>query len=121
MTVKCLSEVNKTYIADCFTAKTQTITELAYTFKRHRTTIVRVLEEQGIDPGIRRRSKRTKSVSFDGSQDTVPMIHQNTTTTDLGYGQSMVDVVARGTKTQKPSIWQRFEAKINNWLYPIAA
>ena len=58
MTVKCLKEVDQAYIVDCFTAKTATINELATMFGRSRRTIIRVLEEHSIDPGIIPRGPR---------------------------------------------------------------
>jgi transposase len=60
MTVKSLNYLDKAYIITAFTAKTKTINELAEIYGRHRTTIVRVIEEQGIDPGIRRRKAKKK-------------------------------------------------------------
>ena len=55
MPVKCLGPNEKDYILENFHAKTYTINSLAYIFKVSRRTIIRVLEEGGIDPGIRRR------------------------------------------------------------------
>lgn len=57
MTVKSLSRLDKAYIVSAFNAKTMTINELARLYNRHRTTIIRVLEEAGVEPGIRRRKK----------------------------------------------------------------
>jgi len=55
MTVKCLSPLDKAYIADAFTAKTQDLNELALTFGRSRRTIIRVLEEYKVDTGVKPR------------------------------------------------------------------
>lgn len=68
MTVKCIKPVDKAYIVDAFVAKTQTITQLAELYGRSRRTIVRVLEDHGIDPGIRRRRQQ----QFSAEQIKVP-------------------------------------------------
>lgn len=58
MTVKCLNELDKSVIAAEFLNDHYTIETLATHFDVSRRTIVRVLEERGVDPGIRRRPGR---------------------------------------------------------------
>ena len=55
MTVKCLNTLQQECIVTSFVNKTHNIDALARTFGRSRRTIIRVLEDAGIDPGIRRR------------------------------------------------------------------
>jgi transposase len=56
MTVKCLNSLEKTLIVDSFLAGYQSIDEMATMYNRSRRTIIRVLEEQDVDPKIRRRN-----------------------------------------------------------------
>lgn len=62
MTVKCLHVRDKVYIVNSFISGTITINDLADSFLRSRRTIIRVLEEYGVDPGVKRRiSAATKA------------------------------------------------------------
>ena len=56
MAVKCLSGVDKNSIVYQFTQLNQSIASLSYEYKKSRRTIIRVLEEYGIDAGTKRRS-----------------------------------------------------------------
>jgi hypothetical protein len=58
MTVKCLSEAAKQNIAAGFSLHIYTINQLANMYVRSRRTIIRVLEEKGIDPGVKHRVKK---------------------------------------------------------------
>lgn len=58
MTVKCLSEGAKHHIASSFSYHVYTINQLAIMYGRSRRTIIRVLEEQGVDPGVKHRVKK---------------------------------------------------------------
>lgn len=58
MTVKCLTDDEKSVIAQRFSNKTHSIDEMAVIYQRSRRTIIRVLEDAGIDPGIRRRQAK---------------------------------------------------------------
>lgn len=62
MTVKCISGVDKSSIVFQFSQLGQSISSLSYEYKKSRRTIIRVLEEHGIDPGIRRRVKDTTQI-----------------------------------------------------------
>jgi hypothetical protein len=57
MTVKSLSPMARHCIVTRFLAspKSETLNQLAKEYDRHRKTIVRVLEDEGMDPGIHRR------------------------------------------------------------------
>ena len=55
MAVKCLNPLQKEVIATSFLNRTHSIEELVATFRRSRRTIIRVLEEASIEPGIKRR------------------------------------------------------------------
>ena len=56
MTVKCLEAWEKELVALRFLGG-QPLTDLSYEFKVSRRTIIRVLEEQNIDPGVKTRAK----------------------------------------------------------------
>lgn len=58
-----LTENERMVIAARFNSGLYSLDEIAHTFQRHRTTIVRVLEEQGIDPGIKRRTRKSAAVT----------------------------------------------------------
>ena len=58
MTVKCLSDNQKRYLVEMFESKIFEINDIAYRLEVSRRTVIRVLEEKGIDPGIRRRSPK---------------------------------------------------------------
>lgn len=58
MTVRSLSTPAKLVIAQAFTQRNRTINELAAFYGKSRRTIIRALEEQGIDPGIKKRGPR---------------------------------------------------------------
>jgi hypothetical protein len=60
MTVRSLNDGAKNYIIHCFNTKLRTIDQLGDDYSRSRRTIVRVLEEAGIDPGIKRRKRLPK-------------------------------------------------------------
>lgn len=61
MTVKCLDQEAKEQILLGFTSGYYDIWELASIHKRSRRTIIRVLEDANVDPGIKRRHRRTKA------------------------------------------------------------
>lgn len=58
MTVICINSSNKEFICNAFKNQTHTIDELVFIFGKSRRTMIRVLEEQDIDPGIRTRSAK---------------------------------------------------------------
>ena len=66
MTVKSLSEDQKDRIVAFFTYRTTiysqpksaVINEMAILYERHRRTIIRALEERGVDPGVKTRIKK---------------------------------------------------------------
>jgi len=58
MTVKCLTEPVKNGIVEAFKEKSLTIDQMVSCTGRSRRTIIRVLEDAGIDPGIHRRPGR---------------------------------------------------------------
>ena len=64
MTVRCIKQVDKAYIAQTFATKTQTVAELAMTFGRSRRTIVRVLEDECVNPCLRIRKIKPKTVDI---------------------------------------------------------
>ena len=58
MTVKCLLKATQQTICERFEAKTDTINQLADLYGRSRRTIIRVLEDHGIDAGVKPRNKQ---------------------------------------------------------------
>jgi hypothetical protein len=62
MTVKCLKEHQKNIICLTFGNPNQ-INDLADHWGVSRRTIIRVLEEQGIDPMIKRRPRKAKEIT----------------------------------------------------------
>lgn len=58
MTVRCLPTNDQLLVCHRFQHENADITDLSYEFKVSRRTIIRVLEEAGIDPQIRRRTKK---------------------------------------------------------------
>lgn len=58
MTVKSLSPTAKDQITNLFLQKAMTLTQLAHFYDRSRRTIIRALEERGVDPGVKTRKKR---------------------------------------------------------------
>ena len=63
MTVKCLNGVEKAAVQYRFQHLNTSITTLSYEFKVSRRTIIRVLEEGGLDPKIHRRGKATPQIT----------------------------------------------------------
>lgn len=61
MTVKCLNPGQKFAIVHEFQVLGAQIDDMAAYYGRSRRTIIRVLEEAGVDPGIRRRTKPADS------------------------------------------------------------
>jgi len=55
MTVKCMNPQQKQQAASFYSAGFLTINQLAANYKVSRRTIIRVLEEEGVAPVIRRR------------------------------------------------------------------
>lgn len=63
MTVKCLNSVDKSAIVFAFTQTTHTdFDSLASNFGVSRRTIIRVIEEAGVDPKIRRRKRNSVNI-----------------------------------------------------------
>lgn len=62
MTVKSLSETQKDYIVSTFLNQVHSINDLATMYKRHRRTIIRALEERGVDPGVKHRTPKPRAV-----------------------------------------------------------
>jgi len=62
MTVKCLNEDIKKSVVEAFNDKSLTIDQMVSVTGRSRRTIIRVLEDAGVDPGIHRRPGRSKKV-----------------------------------------------------------
>lgn len=62
MTVKCLNSFEQEYIVASFVSKELTIDELALKYSRSRRTIIRVIQDQSIDPGIKTRAKKVVKV-----------------------------------------------------------
>ena len=60
MTVRCIPDFDKRYYAKCFISKAMTINEIAVETGTSRRTVIRMLEEQGVDPGIKRRPRKQK-------------------------------------------------------------
>ncbi len=60
MTVKCLSDAAKAHIVNeyLFNPTSHTINRMVLYWGHSRRTIIRVLEEKGIDPGVKRRVKK---------------------------------------------------------------
>ena len=59
MTVKCLTKTDQLIICNMFLCGTE-INYLAEQFDRSRRTIIRVLEDANLDPGIRRRKSKPR-------------------------------------------------------------
>ena len=64
MTVKCISMHEQCYIVDAFLAKTQTLNQLAHNFGVSRRTLIRVLEDAGVNPGVKHRFPQPKTVDI---------------------------------------------------------
>lgn len=62
MTVRSLNYGEILSIAYAFKHEKTSITELATHYQRSRRTIIRALEDQGVDPGIKRRKPVAKPV-----------------------------------------------------------
>ena len=78
MTVKCLTSQQKAHVTSMFDCGLNTINELAQMHQVSRRTIIRVLEEAGIDPGIRHRTpKQPISVAAPPAPEP-PQQHQQT-------------------------------------------
>jgi hypothetical protein len=60
MTVKCLNELQKEVLVNSFQHHHQCIDSLAIFYDCSRRTVIRVLEEKGIDPGIKRRASKPR-------------------------------------------------------------
>lgn len=60
MTVKCLNETYKRCVVTLFVDHNYSIGHLASIYEVSRRTIIRVLEEERIDPGIKRRVRKPK-------------------------------------------------------------
>ena len=58
MTVKCLTNTQKSHIVQDFRDGFYDIPSLCYQYEISRRTIIRVLEEAGVDPKIRRRARK---------------------------------------------------------------
>ena len=58
MTVKSLDEYEKQNIANYFCFNQHSISELAVMYGKSRRTIIRTLEEMGVDPGVKHRVKK---------------------------------------------------------------
>ena len=68
MPVKCLNQAEKNAIVAVYGGTSQSITELSYEYRVSRRTIIRVLQEFGVDPEIRSRTKPA-----DPKQQVLPM------------------------------------------------
>lgn len=62
MTVKCIADIDKADIVFLFSNGSQGINKLALIYGRSRRTIIRVLEEQDIDPGVKHRKPKAMLV-----------------------------------------------------------
>lgn len=91
MTVKSIPQFRKNAIVECFVNKHHTINELAAIYQRHRRTIIRVLEEAGVDPGIKHRVKKL---------DSTPTCNYQVKEEDFGFGQLMISVEPLNTTPQ---------------------
>lgn len=81
MTVKCLNDLEKVIIAGLYVDHGRSIDSLATEYKRSRRTIIRTLEEQGVNPGIKRRNRKSKA----------PLtIHQNYTPGNKPAGPTVI-------------------------------
>ena len=60
MTVKCLTTPTKLSVVEMFNNKTHTIEDLVYLTGKSRRTVIRVLEDAGVDPKIHRRNRKPK-------------------------------------------------------------
>ncbi len=60
MPVKCLNATEKADIGNKYLFFGNTVSSLSYEYKRSRRTIIRVLEERGITPPVRRHPKESK-------------------------------------------------------------
>lgn len=71
MTVRCLTETDKEYVVDRFNEKLLDINQLAHVMSCSRRTIIRVLQEKGVDPGLRayRRWKVAKLAPMPNMHD----------------------------------------------------
>lgn len=58
MTVRCLNIQQKRFAIEMFESKIFGLDDIAYRLEVSRRTVIRVLEEAGIDPGIRRRTRK---------------------------------------------------------------
>lgn len=95
MTVKCIDEHTQLQVCHMFRHENSTITDLSYEFKVSRRTIIRVLEQHGIDPQI-------KSRNASGTADPAQIPPQ----------LPMVLCLPRPIPTKTP--WYR---RIKNWLF----
>lgn len=72
MTVKCLSDYNKATIRSDFVHNGSTLESLALEHGRSRRTIIRTLEEAGIDPGVKKRKPRLSKVNYESVTGRMP-------------------------------------------------
>ena len=73
MTVKCLTEGQQRTLVDLFTHSGTPIEELVVYYDRSRRTIIRVLEDHGVDPKIHRRPGRSKPKAMPTEQAPLPL------------------------------------------------
>jgi hypothetical protein len=62
MTVKCLSTTEKQTIVFQRQVLGAALTDLAFEWQHSRRTIIRVLEEAGVDPGVKHRKPKASPV-----------------------------------------------------------
>lgn len=62
MTVKCINELQKEVMAAAFFNKLLTVEDLMQTSGKSRRTVMRVLEEAGVAPPVRKRKAKVSVV-----------------------------------------------------------
>ena len=68
MTVKCINELQKEVLASSFANKQLTLEDLMATTGRSRRTIMRMLEEAGVAPAVRKRKAKENTASQTDTQ-----------------------------------------------------
>ncbi len=102
MTVKCLNDNAKAVIVELFVSQRYTLNDLVRLYGKSRRTVIRVLEDAGVDPGVKHRPPKpfVQPLETDDFANTQP----------LYYIDEPTEVI------RSRSWFRRVADKVNGWM-----